>query len=295
MTESSDSGLSPDAVTWAYRLFLDREPESEEAVESKLLFLNTTEELRAHFMACEEFQQKYSARVTPRSEDGLPLPPPQLIFLVAGHSDPTWFLAGGKMGAESIRTALEQNGLSLADFGSVLDFGCGCGRVMRHWQSVAGPSFFGTDYNPDLVDWCSNNIPYARFSVNDLWPPLDYKDSSFDFIYALSVFTHLPEDLQRPWVEEMARVLTPGGVLLLTVHGSHYLKELSSEEQESFLQGELVVREIEQAGSNVCGAYHPSSYLRRGAFGEYFEMIDHIERGAKGNPFQDIVLLTKRG
>jgi len=199
------------------------------------------------------------------------------------------------MGAESIRTALEQNGLSLADFGSILDFGCGCGRVMRHWQSVDGPSFCGTDYNPALVDWCTNNIPYARFSVNDLWPPLDYEDSSFDLIYALSVFTHLPEELQRPWVEEMARVLTPGGVLLLTVHGSHYLKELSPEEQESFLRGELVVREIEQAGSNVCGAYHPSSYLQRGAFGEYFEMIDHIERGAKGNPFQDIVLLTKRG
>ena len=286
--------LSPEAVIWAYRLFLDREPENDDVIESKLMFLETTEELRAHLMGCTEFQEKNSVPLIPKDIDALPFPPAELIHLVAGAPDPIWFFAGGRKAFESMGEILDRSGVTVNDLHAVLDFGCGCGRVARHWNSVKGPSFAGTDYNPDLVAWCNENLPFGRFSVNNLVPPLGYADQSFDFVYALSVFTHLPENLQGPWVEEMARILTTGGVLLITVHGSHYIDSLNKAEQKQFRQGRLVVREEDQAGTNVCGAYHPPAYLRQGVFKKYFTVLDHIERGARGNPFQDAVLLRKR-
>jgi ubiquinone/menaquinone biosynthesis C-methylase UbiE len=64
---------------------------------------------------------------------------------------------------------------------------------------------------------------FAQFEVNGLAPPLAYEANHFDFIYALSVFTHLPESLQTAWMSELARVLKPGGYLLMTTHRECYL------------------------------------------------------------------------
>jgi SAM-dependent methyltransferase len=49
--------------------------------------------------------------------------------------------------------------------------------------------------------------------------PLPYRDGQFDFVYGLSVFTHLSFDLQLRRAAEIHRILEPGGVALLTFHG----------------------------------------------------------------------------
>lgn len=45
-------------VIWAYRLFLEREPESEQAIEQKLRSVNSISELRSQFLASPEFQNR---------------------------------------------------------------------------------------------------------------------------------------------------------------------------------------------------------------------------------------------
>lgn len=84
--------------------------------------------------------------------DGLPIPPTKLINIVAGTWDIRWFLEGGKLAAESIKSILEKNGVDIQDLGEILDFGCGCGRVMRFLKGKAG--LYGTDYNRELIKWC---------------------------------------------------------------------------------------------------------------------------------------------
>src|SRR5580658_46194 len=66
----------------------------------------------------------------------LPLPPPELRFLVAGTADPSWFLRIGKFGAETLVELLDKQGKSLDQFQAVLDQGCGCGRVLRHLDTL---------------------------------------------------------------------------------------------------------------------------------------------------------------
>jgi SAM-dependent methyltransferase len=226
------------------------------------------------------------------STDGLPIPPARLVYLVANSREISWFLKSGTLGRESILYALRKNGIHPEEFEAILDFGCGCGRIMRHWQSLQGPQLYGTDYNPDLISWCHKNLNgLAEFKTNNLVPPLDFANEQFDFIYAISIFTHLTEDLQQAWMNELARVLRPGGLLLITVHGVSRLRQLESEDQRRFRSGEMVIKEKTAVGSNVCGAYHPEQYVRnRLAVG--FEIVDFIPVGAR-DADQDVFLLRK--
>ncbi|MHB8645873.1 MAG: class I SAM-dependent methyltransferase [Thermomicrobiales bacterium] len=175
-----------------------------------------------------------------------------------------------------IRAMLAEAGRPIESLRCILDFGCGCGRIMRRWHAIEGPTLYGTDDNPDLVEWCKTNLPFANFAENAVLPPLPYEENRFDFIYAFSVFTHLPEEAQYAWMEELRRVLAPGGLLLITVHGKQASRRLPPHERRRFDRGELIVRYEEGAGTNLCNAFHPRSWviekLARG-----FDLVGFIE------------------
>ena len=223
--------------------------------------------------------------------DGLPIPPASLRILVAASPDIAWFLDSGLRGAESIRTVLARNGLTCDGGGPMLDFGCGCGRVLRHFAAF-GTAVHGTDLNPKLVKWCRLQLPFGHFETNALEPPLAFDSERFGLVYALSVFTHLPEELQVAWMQELRRVLHPGGHLIITTHGARYVAELEPEQRERFEHGHLVIRRDDRPGSNVCGAYHPEAYVRQ-HLAQGFRVIDFVPEGASGNPWQDLWLLKR--
>jgi SAM-dependent methyltransferase len=141
----------------------------------------------------------------PTAVAGPALPPRRLMVRVAGTADADWFLRSGRAAYDAIA-----GHVPLAEIDSVLDFGCGCGRVTRYWSDFAG-TVSGGDMSTRAVDWCRENLPFARFEVNRLEPPLTFEDESFDLAYALSVFTHLTDELQLAWRDELRRVLRPDG------------------------------------------------------------------------------------
>jgi len=132
---------------------------------------------------------------------------------------------------------------------------------------------FGTDINRALVRWCARNIPFGTFAQNGLAPPLRYPDESFDLIYGISVFTHLPDEMQLPWLAELKRVLKPGGVLYVTLHDSY--EWLSPEQEARFKRGLLAVQSAVHAGSNACNAYHPVEYVHA-HFGKLLEVVSYM-------------------
>jgi SAM-dependent methyltransferase len=250
--------------------------------------------LKESFHKHKSVPRDVTARVTTRLSGRPAVPPSKLIYLVAGHRSASAFLAGGLSASEAIRAALERNGLRMDQFSNVLDFGCGAGRIIRHWNGSQRPVMHGTDYNSALIEWCRKNLRSAEFRVNTLSGALPYDSETFDFIYSFSVFTHLREPLQFHWIDELARVLKPGGYIYLTTHGDYYLPELNSSEQEQFKKGELVVREEEQSGSNFCAVFHPPSYVRD-KLTRNLEVADFIACGAHGDSMHDVHLLRKRG
>lgn len=104
--------------------------------------------------------------------------------------------------------------------GSVLDWGCGHGRVTRFLREfgVTG-EICGVDIDPSNIAWARNHLSHINFVVGPLMPPLPYPDVSFDLVFGISVMTHLPREVQNVWLKEICRILTPGGIALLTFTG----------------------------------------------------------------------------
>lgn len=225
------------------------------------------------------------------SRDGLPIPPLHLVRSSTGTSSLEWLFRGGALAADSIRRILARNGRDIRDVRCLLDFGCGCGRVLRHWAGL-GAEIHGSDYNSRSIAWCRDHLTFATCQVNGLKPPLPYRDGQFDLIYALSVFTHLPEPLIDAWMREMERVLSTDGFLIISTHGEAYLGELTPDQQAQFRAGQAVVKDHESAGTNRCGVYVSETYIRT-HLAARLRVVDFVPQGATGNPVQDLVLLQK--
>ena len=187
--------------------------------------------------------------------DGLPVPRAKLRVLVSGPSR-EHFLDETNAGVHAIREVL---GERLQ--GTVLDFGCGCGRTARHWRQL-GLDLHGCDYNPELVAWCRDNLPFMDAAVNGPEPPSPYPADTFDVVYAISVLTHLTESSQLGWLEDWRRILRPDGLLLFTTHGDSHSHKLGKRDRPRYDAGELVVRHPSIEGLNQCVAHHPPEYVR---------------------------------
>ncbi|MGH2542331.1 MAG: class I SAM-dependent methyltransferase, partial [Ardenticatenaceae bacterium] len=185
-----------------------------------------------------------------------PLPPPRLRVLVAGRPSADWFLASGERAAEAV---LDVAGPLAGQ--RILEFGCGCGRVLRHLVAT-GADVYGCDYNAKLLTWCQENLP-GTYSINSPKPPLPYPDGFFDVVYTISVFTHLARDHQQPWLAELARITSRDGSVLITTQGNAYRSELRADELAVFESGDAVARREKASGLNLCSIYHPPTLVEQ--------------------------------
>ncbi len=208
-------------------------------------------------------------------ENGIPLPSLYLMTLVAGEANWQGFLESGKAQANVIADLVERNGGKFRQARRILDLGCGCGRIARHIPSVSEASLFGVDYNARLVSWCRKNLP-GTFVRNQLTPPLSFPDGYFDAIWLLSVFTHLRIETQNLWLAELARVVRPGGTVVITFHDESHpglgLVELTSEELKR--QGTHIYND-QAEGSNYISTFQTRDYIRA-QFGAFFEVCEIV-------------------
>jgi SAM-dependent methyltransferase len=176
---------------------------------------------------------------------------------------------------------------------NILDWGCGPARIIRHLPSLIGSSclFFGTDYNPRTIKWCQKNIPGVTFSVNFLAPPLEFNQDFFHIIYGISIFTHLSEPMHEKWIDELSRILVPGGVLVITTQGASFRSKLTSSELIDFDKGDLVVRGKVREGHRTFSAFQPKEYMEKLLVG--FETLELVEGELGGRPQQDVWIVRK--
>ena len=98
----------------------------------------------------------------------------------------------------------------------VLDIGCGPGHTTAHLASL-GLMPTGVDLSPKMIEKASESFPQSRFVVGDFFA-LQNESSSIAGILALYRIVHLAPDQLLPAFSEMFRVLSDGGVLLLSFH-----------------------------------------------------------------------------
>lgn len=85
---------------------------------------------------------------------------------------------------------------------------------------------------------CKANLRNVDTRINGILPPLPFDDGSMDLVYSLSLFTHLPEHLATEWLNDLARVLKPRALLIMTTHGFPALDTIkdSAVHQQMFMR-----------------------------------------------------------
>jgi SAM-dependent methyltransferase len=140
--------------------------------------------------------------------------------------------------AEFLRTSLAESPLDRAMLGAfadrvktdgngeVADLGCGPGRVTAHLQSL-GLTAFGVDLSPEMIAVARRTYPDLRFDEGML-TALDLGDGVLDGIVAWYSIIHTPPELLPEIFTEFARVLAPGGHLLLAFQvGDNALRHIA--------------------------------------------------------------------
>jgi SAM-dependent methyltransferase len=145
----------------------------------------------------------------------IPIPPHDLVVRT-GSLGPEGFLREGRRIKECLLRMFPLD-VELRPGARFLDFGCGSGRLEQ--QLVAESQsleIHGCDIDAKSIEWLrANASPPFHFHLTGEAPPLPFPDEHFDVVVALSVFTHLPWTW-RAWLEELRRVLKPGGIAMLS-------------------------------------------------------------------------------
>lgn len=98
----------------------------------------------------------------------------------------------------------------------VLDLGCGNGRLFSELEKIE-VEYIGIDFSEKLIQIAKEKFPQAKFLVGDALN-LPFGDNFFDKVYTFAVFHHIPStELRIQFLNEIFRVLKPGGLLILSV------------------------------------------------------------------------------
>ncbi len=239
------------------------------------------------------------------ANEEIPLPPDRLRYKVAGTEASEWFIKSGQMSVLDLDRALASIGRLFDEFSEVLEWGCGCGRILRHLPPPHAPKrLHGNDIDREAIAWVSENLPWVATSRTDGMPPLPYADNSFDLIFNHSVMTHLDATYQDAWLAELRRVLRPGGIVTLTVSGRNafqmYLETLPADTPARMLRAAelhgngIVFIGQDQWTGDFPDFYHTTFHDVDYIFDHWAKFLDirsYIPRGALD--YQDMIVLQK--
>lgn len=237
--------------------------------------------------------------VAPESAERWPMPEPERMRRVHGGTDEASFRIVGYTNYRRLDQVLSRvTGRGIDAYARLLDWGCGCGRLLRYLDGLSSTQVTGADIDEDNLAWCATHLPFVRTQPIPLHPPTTFPAASFDLIIGISIFTHLSEAVQLEWLEELRRVAVPGGVLLLSIHGPaataqrHDLLLWRHVEKHGFADGRSA--DLDEVLADRCyyrNAYHSHHYIRS-TWGRFFDVVEIVP--ACIGTVQDLVVLRSR-
>jgi SAM-dependent methyltransferase len=241
-------------------------------------------------------REQQAFHVPPLAGERWPMPEPERIRRVHGGTDEASFRIVGYTNFRKLDWVLDRvTGRGIEGYRRILDWGCGCGRLLRHMSGLSTALITGVDVDEDNLSWCAKNLPFAATQSVPLHPPTPLPAASFELIIGISIFTHLSEDVQLEWLEELRRLAAPGGILLMSVHGPVATAQRNDlllwqhVEKHGFADGHSHDLDDVLAESDYYrNTYHSHSYIRS-TWGRFFDVVE-IVPACIGN-VQDLVVL----
>jgi ubiquinone/menaquinone biosynthesis C-methylase UbiE len=113
------------------------------------------------------------------------------------------------------RTVLQMAAEEIGRPGTILDVGCGSGRLLRSaGVRFPGARLVGVDAAIEMVKQARKSTPDGTIQFQQaIAEALPFPDSSFELVFSTMTFHHW--DNQARGADEVARILTPGGRWLL--------------------------------------------------------------------------------
>lgn len=236
-----------------------------------------------------------------------PLHPPDHPFpeaarrkRVHGDMNADGFVISGYSTFRKLSRALANLDRGWESFSSILDWGCGCGRVLRYLSPGGLGRLVGADVDADNIEWCKGSFPGAEFHAVPLAPPTLLQAGRFDLVVGISVFTHLREKPQLAWLEELSRITRRGALLLVTIHGpaAGARANISEEQYREWMDQGFVATglNVDLVGAISDDTYyvnslHTHEYVRR-VWGRFFDIIRIYDSSVANH--QDLVAMRKR-
>ncbi len=129
------------------------------------------------------------------------------------------YLADGWRTLAELMQLLEAIDRPLHRCSSFLEFASGFGRFSRHLARVLTPSrLHVSDVVPGSVTFIKSVIGVDGFYSSPIPEALN-TPRSYEVIFVLSLFSHLPESTWSRWLKRLYDALEPNGVLIITTHG----------------------------------------------------------------------------
>jgi 2-polyprenyl-3-methyl-5-hydroxy-6-metoxy-1,4-benzoquinol methylase len=121
----------------------------------------------------------------------------------------------------------------------LLDYGAGWGRITRLLlRSVPPRELHAVDVDERLVERAKKSLPGIHVELIKSYEELPFSDASFDIIIVNSVLSHLSMGAHLFCINELARLLRSGGLLIATTLGLRHLDTwLADEKQRSWITG----------------------------------------------------------
>lgn len=228
----------------------------------------------------------------------MPAPPAHLIRRVDEMDNPEFYLLKGAQNYGEFCDLIEKHA-SLADIQTMLDWGCGSGRLTGFFSRYNNiPEVHGCDIDAEAVEWAQENLKPGVFAAIPPYPPTQYRNNRFDLIISFSVLTHLSREVQNLWLAEMKRILRPGGLFIATLHGLIAARTiLPQNEVKNVLKTGILDSLVDGRLSGIApdnyyrAVFQSKEYVQREWSG-MFEILDYIEQGASN--YHDIVVMRKR-
>lgn len=187
---------------------------------------------------------------------------------------------------DQIEATLAVLGLGMTDVESWLDFGCGYGRVTRFLvERVPASRVAVTDIVREGVEFCA-----SEFGVRPIAGDPDLARSrlgSYDFVFAISVLSHLNEQRSKSLLRVLGESLAPGGILLLTSHGRWSLDHPEHYGAEYVEKSTEIRREVEFRGT----CFLPYRYLRGDLYGMAWHTDEYVKHAMHELHGDEVALL----
>lgn len=107
----------------------------------------------------------------------------------------------------------------------VLEFASGFGRFTRHLVKALPGRVTCADVLPGSMEFTREQ--FGVETIPSAHDPASWKvPATFDLVFVLSLFTHLPPAMWQPWLRALGECVSPGGVLVFSIHNETNAREM---------------------------------------------------------------------